>query len=319
MPPSPAIDIHQHLWPPELIDALRSRRRAPKMRGWTLILDGEPPYEVDPVDHDPVHRRELDQGRIVVGLSSPLGIEDLPPEEAAPLLTAWHDGAQRLRPAFDAWASVTNRDPDVGELRSRLAGGFVGLQVAADRLATPATLERTAAILRVCETAGKPVFVHPGPVPARPDRTAILPTWWAAVVDYPSQLQAAWWSWQAVGRRLLPDLRICFAAGAGLGPVHHERFLARGGHPLVTDRRTFSTPRPTPGRGWTASSGSWGSTRSSAAATARTAGPPTPTWARPPIMPCATPTRSASWKEHDHDCRPRDQRRRRHHPGAGGL
>ena len=123
MPPSPAIDIHQHLWPPELIDALRSRRRAPKMRGWTLILDGEPPYEVDPVDHDPVHRRELDQGRIVVGPSSPLGIEDLPPEEAAPLLTAWHDGAQRLRPAFDAWASVTNRDPDVGELRSRLAGG----------------------------------------------------------------------------------------------------------------------------------------------------------------------------------------------------
>ena len=239
MPPSPAIDIHQHLWPPELIDALRSRRRAPKMRGWTLILDGEPPYEVDPVDHDSVHRRELDQGRIVVGLSSPLGIEDLPPEEAAPLLTAWHDGAQRLRPAFDAWASVTNRDPDVGELRSRLAGGFVGLQVAADRLATPATLERTAEILRVCETAGKPVFVHPGPVPARPDRTAILPTWWAAVVDYPSQLQAAWWSWQAVGRRLLPDLRICFAAGAGLGPVHHERFLARGGHPLVTDRRTF--------------------------------------------------------------------------------
>jgi hypothetical protein len=59
------------------------------------------------------------------------------------------------------------------------------------------------------------------------------------VVDYPSQLQAAWWSWQSVGRQLLPDLRICFAAGAGLGPVHHERFLARGGRPLVSDPGVF--------------------------------------------------------------------------------
>ena len=88
------------------------------------------------------------------------------------------------------------------------------------------------------------MFVHPGPVAGRAGdgagaETERLPSWWAAVVDYPSQLQAAWWSWQAVGRQLLPDLRICFAAGAGLGPVHHERFLARGGRPLVSDPGVF--------------------------------------------------------------------------------
>jgi hypothetical protein len=59
------------------------------------------------------------------------------------------------------------------------------------------------------------------------------------VVDYPSQMLAAWWSWHAAGRSLFPDLRICFAAGAGLAPVHHERFLARGGRPLIVDQKTF--------------------------------------------------------------------------------
>ena len=47
MTPSSAIDIHQHLWPSELIDALRARQHPPRMVGWTLLLDGEPPYDVD--------------------------------------------------------------------------------------------------------------------------------------------------------------------------------------------------------------------------------------------------------------------------------
>jgi predicted TIM-barrel fold metal-dependent hydrolase len=42
-----------------------------------------------------------------------------------------------------------------------------------------------------------------------------------------------------VGRALLPDLRICFAAGAGLAPVHDERFAARAGHPPRVDPEVF--------------------------------------------------------------------------------
>jgi hypothetical protein len=244
MTPSPAIDIHQHLWPPELIDALRSRQSVPRLVGWTLYLEGEPPYEIDPQDHQPGVRRELDDGRIVLSLSSPLGIENLPPAEAEPLLSAWHEGAAGLSPDFEAWASIAHLDPDLGALTDQLTDGFVGLQIPATWIPTPASVESLAPVLEILGTADKPVFIHPGPVPAGPgptgQRTAEqLPSWWAAVVDYPSQLIAAWWSWQAAGRTLFPDLRICFAAGAGLAPVHHERFLARGGHPLVVDGRTF--------------------------------------------------------------------------------
>ncbi len=242
MTPSPAIDIHQHLWPPELIDALRSRSTAPRLDGWTLILDGEPPYEVDPGDHDSERRRALEDSRIVLGLSSPLGIEDLPAAQAAPLLAAWHDGVARLRPDFEAWASVSRIEPDLDDLAKRLTNGFAGLQIPATWLATPAALERLTDTIAVAAAADRPVFVHPGP--ARSIDGAVInddsrPAWWAAVVDYPSQLSAAWWSWHAAGRTLFPDLRICFAAGAGLAPVHHERYLARGGRPLVVDQRTF--------------------------------------------------------------------------------
>jgi hypothetical protein len=242
MTPSPAIDIHQHLWPPELIDALRSRAAPPRLDGWTLLLDGEPPYQVDPSDHDPARRRALEPSRIVLGLSSPLGVEDLPPDEAAPLLDAWHDGATRLRPDFEAWASVSRDGPDLDDLAKRLTDGFVGVQIPATWLATPAALDRLADTLAVANAADRPVFVHPGPA-SLIDASVLgddsRPPWWAAVVDYPSQLSAAWWSWHAVGRTRFPSLRICFAAGAGLAPVHHERYLARGGRPLVVDQHTF--------------------------------------------------------------------------------
>ena len=105
-------------------------------------------------------------GRIVLGLSSPLGIEDLPPEQAAPLLAAWHDGVARLRPDFDAWASVAGRDPDLTALRQQLAQGFVGLQIPATALAGPADVERLGEVLALVQAADRPVFVHPGPVPA---------------------------------------------------------------------------------------------------------------------------------------------------------
>ena len=104
-------------------------------------------------------------------------------------------------------------------------------------------MRRLAPVLAVAAAADRPVFVHPGPVRSRRSgdqrASGALPAWWAAVVDYPSQLQAAWWAWQVAGREIAPDLRICFAAGAGLAPVHHERHLARGGSPLVVDPGTF--------------------------------------------------------------------------------
>jgi predicted TIM-barrel fold metal-dependent hydrolase len=230
------IDVHQHLWPAALIEALRGRSEPPLLRGWTLHTSAEPPYEVRAGDHDPVARAALDPDtEVLVSLSTPIGIEALAPDEAAPLLDAWHTGVATLPDGFAGWAATTDVDPDLDALKGRLTGGFVGLQVSALSLRTPHALESIGAVLRLCESLGSPVLVHPGPVSPTPD----LPDWWPAVVDYPAQLQAAWWSWHAAGREMFPDLRICFVAGAGLAPVHHERLTARGGGRYVVDAETY--------------------------------------------------------------------------------
>ncbi|MTD14443.1 amidohydrolase family protein [Nakamurella sp. YIM 132087] len=238
--PASVVDIHQHLWPDSLVDLLRSRSTMPYLRGWSLSLPGEPVFEVTPTDHDVTARQALDADVALIGLSlsSPLGIEYLPTDEATPLIEAWHSGATALPDPFRTWAAVGLQDPDLDGLARTLADpAVIGLQVPATALGAPAAVEAIAPVLRVCELADRPVLVHPGPVPAG-DRSD-LPGWWPAVVDYPAQLTAAWWAWQAVGRSLLPDLRICFAAGAGLAPVHHERFTTRGGGPFRIDPLTF--------------------------------------------------------------------------------
>ena len=235
-----AIDVHQHLWPDELVDRLRARTRAPYLREWTLHTDGEPPYVVDPADHDAEARVALDRaagtGLACVSLSAPLGIEGLPRRDAAPLINAWHRGAAELPDHFRAWASVPATDPDLDGLRSHLADPrFVGLQLPATQLLSPAAWERLGPVLAVAEAADAPVLVHPGPVP----RVAVdgtVPGWWPAVVGYTAQLTAAWWAWHAVsGRALFPRLRVVFAAAAGLAPVHHERHALRGGEPQPVD------------------------------------------------------------------------------------
>lgn len=234
-------DVHQHLWPEAFVTALRARLRAPRLDGWTLCLDGEPPSEVRPEDHDAAARAALDSdvGLIAVSLSCPLGIEYLPPEESAPLLAAWHEGAGAFGEPFVGWASANHVDADLDGLAGLLAAGFVGVQVPATEMADPYSLDRLAPVLRGAEQAGRPVLVHPGPVPPRPAERGEVPGWWPAVVDYVGQMQAAWWTWVAAGRQLLPSLRICFAAGAGLAPLQQERFTARGGGEPVADEGAF--------------------------------------------------------------------------------
>jgi hypothetical protein len=54
-----------------------------------------------------------------------------------------------------------------------------------------------------------------------------------------SQLHGAWWAWKDKGRERFPDLRVCFVALAGLGPLHGERHRARGGRGSIVDPLTF--------------------------------------------------------------------------------
>jgi hypothetical protein len=235
-----AVDVHQHLWTEELVDRLRARRTVPYLRGWTLYTASEPPYEVDPHGHDVARRlaadAESEVGLACLSLSAPLGIEALPRPQASLLIDAWHRGVSTLPEHFKAWASVPSTDPDLVAVRSILAHErFAGLQLPASQVDSPAAWERHAGLLLAAEEAGKPVFVHPGAIAADPMRGPV-PGWWDPVVGYVTQLQAAWWGWHALGgRALFPELRIVFAAGAGLAPVHAERYLNRGGRSAAVD------------------------------------------------------------------------------------
>ena len=239
-----AVDVHQHLWTEEFVDRLRARTRAPYLRGWTLHTAAEPPFEIDPEEHDVARRIAADHadevGTACLSLSAPLGIEALPRPQASGLIDAWHRGVSALPGHFRAWASVPSIEPDVAALYGLLADDrFVGLQLPAVDLAGPAAWERHGALLLAAETAGKPVFVHPGVVTHAPLRGPV-PGWWHPVVSYGQQLQAAWWGWHAVGgRSLFPRLKVVFAAAAGLAPVHVERQLLRGGTPAPVDPLLF--------------------------------------------------------------------------------
>jgi len=229
------VDLHQHLWPDAFLRALRARTRPPRLDGWTLELE-EGAYTIDPGAHDvdARARQAADDGfdLVCVAPSAALGIDRLPAAEAEALAAAWLDGALALPEPFLVWATGT--DPKA--LKDALDRGAIGLELAADVLAAPGGLDRLAPLLDALNTARRPLLVHPGP-PG--DDDAGRPPWWTPVVPYVAQLHAAWWAWADGGRERHPGLPVCFAALAGLGPLHGERHRARGGQGSAIDPLTF--------------------------------------------------------------------------------
>ncbi|MET7692892.1 amidohydrolase [Streptomyces sp. NPDC005483] len=233
------VDVHQHLWSPSLVTALRARREPPYLDGWTLHLDGEPPYDLPPADHDVALRAELAANDglelALVSLSAPIGVEWLPAAEARPLLDAYHEGAAALPEPFGAWAAAGVRDIDAKATAAYLDQGFVGLQLPADALVDAAGYARCAPLLDLLEERDLPLFVHPGPAAGGSGG----PGWWPAMVPYVQQMHAAWFAFRAYGRPRHPRLRVCFALLAGLAPLHGERFAARGGDGTPPDPSVF--------------------------------------------------------------------------------
>lgn len=224
------IDCHQHIWPPALVEALRMRTSPPRLEGWTLITAGEEPYQVDPHAHDVELRRarEFREGedKALISLSSPLGIESLPSEEARELIDIWHESALSIGAPFGVWAATPVSELDCAGLAATLRReGIAGLQLPATALDSPLALDRMRPVLSILEQSGLPLLIHPGPTPP----THGAPSWWPAAVSYVAQLHAAWFAWHAVGRSAHPRLRVAFVAMAGLAPLHHERLTARGG------------------------------------------------------------------------------------------
>ena len=170
-----------------------------------------------------------------MSLSCPLGVEWLPPEEARPLLDAYHRGAGALPAPFGAWAAACLTEIDPAGPAAELDRGCVGLQLPATALADRAGYDRCAPLLDLLAARGRPLFVHPGTAPP----AGRAPSWWPALVPYVHQMHQAWFAFQAFGRRRHPGLRVCFAMLAGLAPLHGERLTARGGGPGAVDPAIF--------------------------------------------------------------------------------
>jgi hypothetical protein len=231
-----AVDVHQHLWPEQFVDALRRRKLPPRLAGSTLQLPGEPDFRLDLAAHDLARRAEVVRADRVdlalVSLSSPLGVEWLPADEAAPLLAAYHEGVLAFPDPFGAWAAAGVSEPDPVACEKELDRGCVGLQLPATALLDGAGYDRVGPLLDLLAARDQPLLVHPGP--AAPT-AAPVPPWWPAVVSYVQQMHAAWYAFGAHGRSRYPGLRVCFAMLAGLAPVHGERFTARGGGRRIVD------------------------------------------------------------------------------------
>jgi hypothetical protein len=182
-----------------------------------------------------VERDGLD--RALVCLSSPLGIESLPREQAEPLLDAYHDGALALDARFGVWGAVALDRAQPGDVDRALARGCVGLSLPACALAGSDALARSSSLLQRLEEAGAPLLVHPGPAPTQirgfvypVDEPSLgEPLWWPALTRYVAEMQAAWLTFVSAGRSEHRRLRVIFTMLAGLAPLQGERLAARGG------------------------------------------------------------------------------------------
>jgi 6-methylsalicylate decarboxylase len=244
------IDLHQHIWTESLLDALERRDRLPFVRrvnGLTTVHSaGEQPYVIDTASEAPARRADLVHvdglDLAVIALSSPIGIEALPRAEADELTEAYLRGVAGLGSEFAAWGPIALDRPDPADVDARLAHGCVGISIPAAALDGADALESIGPVLDRIAARQAPLFVHPGPGPGSRIQTPALnePLWWRALTDYVTQMQNAWLTFAAIGRRQHPELAVLFAMLAGCAPLQYERLGSRGGPaPELRDPLTF--------------------------------------------------------------------------------
>jgi hypothetical protein len=240
------IDAHQHIWTEPLLDALAVRHAPPFVRrtsGLTVLHSaGEQPYVIDVEAETPGRRARLVHGDgldlALIAISSPIGIEALPRESACALIAAHLAGVQSLGSEFAPWGPLALDEPDADDVDALIARGCAGVSLPAGALAGRDALDAAAPLLARIASRRVALFVHPGPAPGgqaggQAGRASVSePLWWRALTDYVAQMQAAWLTFAAFGRRAHPQLLVVFAMLAGGAPLLSERLAARGGPPL---------------------------------------------------------------------------------------
>ncbi len=128
-------DVHQHLWPPELLAALERRSEPPCARregaAWWLHVSGEPAAAVAAQEGTDRAGGLAAQGvdRALLSLSTALRVETLAGREAQPLLDAWRAVVRELPSALGAWGTLNLRDARPADVDALLDEGFVGLSL----------------------------------------------------------------------------------------------------------------------------------------------------------------------------------------------
>ena len=237
----PATDVHQHLWPEPLRRGARAAATAaapaPARRLDRPSSPGSRPSRSPPGAGDPAARAAGLRGRrrrpgapraVVPARAS----RRSPPDEARPLLDAWHDGvlgagarvrrlgrarARRRRPRRRRRACSTagpSASPSPPARSRRPSASSPG---------GPCSRRSSGAARRCSSTPG------PGPRTAARRGATPRPAWWPALTGYVAALQAAWLAWAGWGRAAHPRLRVVFAAARRAAPLHAERLAARGG------------------------------------------------------------------------------------------
>ena len=203
-------DVHQHFLPPPFVETLRSRRDPPCLAGSTLELR-EGSFSFDERDNDlgeRIARLDADGTDVAVISLAPTMETEAHPE----LRDAYHEG---IREALAA-AEGRFRALAAGVCLEDFSGTCVSAQAVVAGLGDlPGELARS----------GQVLFVHPGPPAAAP---AEAPAWWAPVVDYTAQMQAAYFAWLAADAERHPELDVVFAVLAGGAPIQLERLRSRG-------------------------------------------------------------------------------------------
>lgn len=243
------IDVHQHIWTEPLLRALTDREALPFVRrddGRTVLHStDEHSYPIDCSSETRQARAALLRSDglqlALVAISSPVGIEALPREQALELIDAHLTGVSELGSQFAAWGPLTLDEPEPADVDELLARGCVGVSLPAPALAGFDALDAVGPLLERIEQRDVPLLIHPGRALGRPPRGVMPnePLWWSALTEYVSQMQAAWLTFATAGRPEHPELRIVFAMLAGGAPLQLERLSARGG-PAVEHRDPVS-------------------------------------------------------------------------------
>lgn len=206
------IDLHQHLWPEQLVRALERRAEPPRLRGGRLELAIEGAFDVDLRQHELdrrlalLDRHELD---VAVVSLAPTMETDAHPD----LIDAYHEGIAEVVSASGGRIAALS----AGAPRT----GFAGACVSAG-----AVIDGIDPLLTAVARDGGLVFVHPGAPHGQPPADG--PPWWAAAAEYTAQMQTAYLAWLHRDAARFPGVPVVFAILAGGAPIQLERLRSRG-------------------------------------------------------------------------------------------